>query len=94
MKKSLALILTFIMVLALVPSVAFAEGLESVEIVDNIKQNGRLTVEGTVDGVKKDAEGLIAAGYTIKWEKGGTEVTTLENHGVRRQNRVGQREES
>ena len=76
MKKSLALILTFIMVLALVPSVAFAEGLESVEIVDNIKQNGRLTVEGTVDGVKKDAEGLIAAGYTIKWEKGGTEVTT------------------
>ena len=76
MKKTLALILTFIMVLGLVPSVAFAEGLESVEIVDNIKQNGRLTVEGTVDGVKKDAEGLIAAGYTIKWEKGGTEVTT------------------
>ena len=60
MKKSLALILTFIMVLALVPSVAFAEG-----------EEGKVTITKTLVSNEPDADG----NYTIKLTVQGNPVT-------------------
>ena len=60
MKKSLALILTFIMVLALVPSVAFAEG-----------EEGKVTITKTLVSDTPDADG----NYTIKLTVQGNPVT-------------------
>lgn len=78
MKKLLALILTFIMVLALVPSVAFAVvyNIESVEIVDTIKTDGCLKLK-VIDNNGDDITGtILVSGYTIRWEKDGTEVSS------------------
>ena len=60
MKKTLALILTFIMVLALVPSVAFAEG-----------EEGKVTITKTLVSDTPDADG----NYTIKLTVQGNPVT-------------------
>ena len=61
MKKSLALILTFIMVLALVPSVAFAEG-----------EEGKVTITKTLVSNEPDADG----NYTIKLTVQGSNPVT------------------
>ena len=60
MKKSLALILTFIMVLALVPSVALAEG-----------EEGKVTITKTLESDVPDNDG----NYTIKLTVQGNPVT-------------------
>ena len=60
MKKSLALILTFIMVLALVPSVALAEG-----------EEGKVTITKTLVSDTPDTDG----NYTIKLTVQGNPVT-------------------
>lgn len=60
MKKTLALILTFIMVFALVPSVAFAEG-----------EEGKVTITKTLVSDTPDADG----NYTIKLTVQGNPVT-------------------
>ncbi|MFR0883064.1 MAG: hypothetical protein ACLSH5_07275 [Christensenellales bacterium] len=60
MKKSLALILTFIMVLALVPSVAFAEG-----------EEGKVTITKTLVSNTPDNDG----NYTIKLTVQGNPVS-------------------
>ena len=60
MKKSLALILTFIMVLGLLPSVAFAEG-----------EEGKVTITKTLVSNEPDADG----NYTIKLTVQGNPVT-------------------
>ena len=60
MKKSLALILTFIMVLALVPSVALAEG-----------EGGKVTITKTLESDVPDNDG----NYTIKLTVQGNPVT-------------------
>lgn len=60
MKKSLALILTFIMVLALVPSVAFAEG-----------EEGKVTITKALVSSEPDNDG----NYTIKLTVQGNPVT-------------------
>lgn len=60
MKKTLALILTFIMVLALVPSVAFAEG-----------EEGKVTITKTLVSDTPDTDG----NYTIKLTVQGNPVT-------------------
>lgn len=68
MRKLLALILTFIMVLALVPSVAFAVvyNIESVEIVDTIKTDGCLKLK-VIDNNGDDITGtILVSGYTIR----------------------------
>ncbi len=76
MKKTLALILTFIMVLALVPSVAFAvvHNIVSVEIVDDIKTDGCLKLKVIGNDSADITSTILVSGYTIKWEKDGTEV--------------------
>lgn len=60
MKKTLALILTFIMVLALVPSVALAEG-----------EEGKVTITKTLESEVPDNDG----NYTIKLTVQGNPVT-------------------
>ena len=60
MKKSLALIIAFIMALALVPSVAFAEG-----------EEGKVTITKTLVSNEPDADG----NYTIKLTVQGNPVT-------------------
>ena len=60
MKKSLALILTFIMVLALVPSVALAEG-----------EEGKVTITKALVSSEPDNDG----NYTIKLTVQGNPVT-------------------
>lgn len=60
MKKTLALILTFIMVLALVPSVALAEG-----------EEGKVTITKTLESDVPDNDG----NYTIKLTVQGNPVT-------------------
>ena len=78
MKKSLALILTFIMVLALVPSVALAVvyNIESVEIVDTIKTDGCLKLKVIDINGDDITSTILVSGYTIRWEKDGTEVSS------------------
>lgn len=82
MKKTLALILTFIMVLALVPSVAFAEehNIVSVEIEDDIKTNGCLKLKVIGNG-SADITNLIlesGSGYTITWKRDGSKVKRVK----------------
>lgn len=60
MKKSLALILTFIMVLALVPSVVLAEG-----------EEGKVTITKTLESNVPDIDG----NYTIKLTVQGNPVS-------------------
>ncbi|MDY4469230.1 MAG: hypothetical protein SPE28_01705, partial [Eubacteriales bacterium] len=82
MKKTLALILTFIMVLALVPSVAFAaeHNIVSVEIVDDIKTDGCLKLKVIGNG-SADITNLIlesGSGYTITWKRDGSKVKRVK----------------
>ena len=80
MKKTLALILTFIMVLALVPSVALAVELniKKVEIVDTIKTNGRLSLKVTGGADDDITNQLPGSGYTITWKRDGSEVKRVK----------------
>ena len=82
MKKTLALILTFIMVLALVPSVAFAAeyNIVSVEIVNDIKTDGCLKLK-VIGNDSADITNLIlesGSGYTITWKRGESEVKRVK----------------
>ena len=82
MKKTLALILTFIMVLALVPSVAFAAeyNIVSVEIVNDIKTDGCLKLK-VIGNDSADITNLIlesGSGYTITWKRDGSEVKRVK----------------
>ena len=80
MKKTLALILTFIMVLALVPTVALAEELniQKVEIVDTIKNDGRLSLKVTGGADDDITNQLPGSGYTITWKRDGSEVKRVK----------------
>lgn len=80
MKKTLALILTFIMVLALVPTVALAEELniQKVEIVDTIKNDGRLSLKVTGGADDDITNQLPGSGYTITWKRGKSEVKRVK----------------
>ena len=80
MKKTLALILTFIMVLALVPTVALAEELniQKVEIVDTIKNDGRLSLKVTGGADDDITNQLPGSGYTITWKRGESEVKRVK----------------
>lgn len=80
MKKTLALILTFIMVLALVPTVALAEELniQKVEIVDTIKNDGRLSLKVTGGADDDITNQLPGSGYTITWKRGEREVKRVK----------------
>ena len=80
MKKTLALILTFIMVLALVPSVAFAEkfNIVSVEIVDDIKTDGCLKLKVIGNDSADITNSILVSGYTITWKRDGSEVKRVK----------------
>ena len=80
MKKTLALILTFIMVLALVPSVAFAEkfNIVSVEIVDDIKTDGCLKLKVIGNDSADITNSILVSGYTITWKRGESEVKRVK----------------
>ena len=80
MKKTLALILTFIMVLALVPSVAFAaeHNIVSVEIEDDIKTNGCLKLKVIGNGSADITNSILVSGYTITWKRGESEVKRVK----------------
>ena len=80
MKKTLALILTFIMVLALVPSVAFAEkyNIVRVEIVDDIKTDGCLKLKVIGNDSADITNSILVSGYTITWKRGESEVKRVK----------------
>ena len=80
MKKSLALILTFIMVLGLLPSVALAVELniKKVEIVDTIKKDGRLSLKVTGGADDDITSQLPGSGYMITWKRDGSEVKRVK----------------
>ena len=80
MKKTLALILTFIMVLALVPSVAFAAeyNIVSVEIVNDIKTDGCLKLKVIGNDSADITNSILVSGYTITWKRGESEVKRVK----------------
>ncbi|MDY5511438.1 MAG: DUF5979 domain-containing protein [Eubacteriales bacterium] len=80
MKKTLALILTFIMVLALVPSVAFAaeHNIVSVEIVDDIKTDGCLKLKVIGNDSADITNSILVSDYTITWKRGESEVKRVK----------------
>ena len=80
MKKTLALIIAFIMALGLAPTVAFAVELniQKVEIVDTIKKDGRLSLKVTGGADNDITSQLPGSGYTITWKRDGSEVKRVK----------------